>query len=70
MVVALFIWATFLHASFSWYFDRGYAATLSILPEISNNPKPDVQHLLLQLFSAGVVLFLGKAVFQRTFENV
>lgn len=44
------------HRSFGWYNEGGYAETVTILPEVSGRPVPDVQHLILELLSMLVVI--------------
>lgn len=49
------------HRNFRWYAEGGYHRTLSLLPIKGERPRPDLQHLLLQILtlSAAVLTTLA-----------
>ena len=53
---------TFLHETFAWYFQHGYAETIKLVSVINGRPTPDLQHNILQVLSLGVVLTLWAKV--------
>ena len=57
---------TFLHENFAWYFQRGYAETIKLVPVIDGRPTPDLEHNILQVLSLGVVLTLWAKVRTQT----
>jgi hypothetical protein len=51
-----------VHRDLSWFEDGGYADTLHVLPAVAGRPVPDVQHLILEVVSAGVAMCATVAV--------
>ena len=50
-----------LHQEFGWYWERGYAQTLHILPARALRPVPDVEHIVLQLLSLAAAFYTVRA---------